>query len=760
MKFSIVMPVWNNVDLTTAAIRSVQKHTKDFELLVINNGSTDGTGHFLESLSAEIPDLKVCTFGENMGFAVACNHGMKAARGDFIILLNNDTDVTEGWADYLVKSIPLAEDEWDARPIGIIGPVSNNAGGNQRVQVDQYGPEELQVAAAERHKTHAGKTRLAGFVSGFCMLITRQCFDEVGLLDERFKVGGVEDTEYCIRAQRAGWKLAISDETFVHHHGQQTINTLGDSYGPIHRANQFSLMEKYCEEGDKKLIATFRVRDQPEFLRKSLARAAEFCDGIIVLCDRCNEETIAIAREADKVLEVETLNLGWDLYRDRAAMMQLAKKYDPDWIIALDADEFLEDSFTRDVAQRLMHPLDPNVNAYSFPFATFFLGRTHFRTDGVFGRMRGLRMYRSLPNQNPRMVRHSHRTCLHCPSIPPFNVRNLRYRVKHYGYESQAICDQKFRFYTKLDPHPDKGYIGPEGYEHLRAETLTVQRFTEKNDLALCMIVKNEEVGLFGFLFRYHAFFDQIVIVDTGSNDRTRKIAEIFGAEVHRIPALRSFAEARNFAKSKCSCRWMMTCDPDEELDVHHFTQIYQMLDAPVHAWLFKIVNFKPDGTVFYSDNVRLVRNIPGVYWTHRVHENITESVQENKLKVEMAPFSIKHYGYLKHSEVGARKAKLYNRLLKKDLREAPECAITHFHAAFMHFEKKHLERGMKSLEHALKLQPDLFIASKELGLRRLDEAVNYLQQAKDTTPANHYFRPWADRIVRTLNTALQTPVD
>lgn len=759
MKFSIIMPVFNQIDLTTAAIRSVQAHTKDYELIVVDNGSSDETPAFLQSLTVSNPSVKICTLDENKGFAIASNLGLQAATGDYLVLLNNDTDVTDGWADYLVAAIPSAEDAWDASPIGIMGPVSNHAGGNQAVSVDPYGPAELQQAAAERQISHKGKTRIAGFISGFCMLITRACFEDVGLLDERFKVGGVEDTEYCTRAQRKGWKLAIDDATFVHHHGRQTINALGDSYGPIHRANQLAFMEKYYDPDPKKLIATFRVRNQPDYLRRSLARAAQFCDGVIILCHRCDDETLSVARAADKLLEIIEVQGDWDEFRHHSMVMACAKKYNPDWIIALDADEFLEDSFTYNVAQKLMTPLDPQVNAYSFPFCTFFLGDTHYRTDGIFGRMRGVRMYRNLPEQTPHADPHNQRNCLHIPPIAPFNIINLRYRVKHYGYESQDICDEKYRLYTKLDPGPNVYYISPEGYEHLKATTLTVQRWVEKNDLALCMVVKNEEVNLFAFLHNYHAFFDQIVIVDTGSSDRTRQIADMFGAEVYRIPWPNSFAEARNFAKSKCTTSWIFTCDPDEDLDVHQFSQLYQMLDAPVHAWIFQMVNFKPDGSVFYSDNVRLLRNIPEVYWTHRVHENITEAAKKNNLRVEMAPFKIKHFGYLKSEAVGSRKSKQYARLLKKDLRAEPKSGLAHFHMAFHHFEDGHHERGIKSLHHALALQPDLFIASKELGLRSLEEAARFLQQAAGSVPAGHYFHPWLSRVANAVQEALTLPV-
>jgi GT2 family glycosyltransferase len=559
----------------------------------------------------------------------------------------------------------------------------------------------------------------------------------------------VEDTELCTRAQLKGWKLAIDASTYVHHFGQQTLLQLGNKYPPVHRANQLSFMAMYYDETPKKLIATFRVRDQPDFLRRSLARAAEFCDGIIVLC-----------HQAPKLLEVLEVDKDWDLYRDRSMMMESAKKHHADWIFALDADEFIEDSFTYEVAHRLMHPSNPSTFAYSFPFCTFFLGDTHYRSDGIFGDMRGLRMYRNLPNQHPRMVRHKKRTCLACPSLPPFNVVNLRYRIKHYGYHSQEVCDRKYKFYTDLDPNPDKGYIGPRGYAHLIDPNFSLIRWREKNDCALCMIVRDEELNLFSFLYRYAAYFDQIVIVDTGSKDNTREVAQIFDAEVHPFKWQNDFAAARNYAKSLCTTSWIFTPDPDEELDQRDIGTLFKMMEAPVHAWLFQIVNFQPDDSVFYSDNVRLLRNIPEVYWTHFSHENITEATRENKLIVQIAPFKIKHYGYLKTPEVQQQKAKAYGRMLKKELRENPKEAICHFHLAFHHFEKGQETRGLQSLHRALKLQPDLFIASKELGLRHLTLAGEYLRKTADTVPAGHYFHQWAQRITRTIAQALQTHID
>lgn len=760
MKFSIVIPVLNNLPYTIGCINTVFNHTKDFELIVVDNGSTDDTDAYLQTMALKHPNLKFATFPENQGFAVACNTGLEQAQGDYLIFLNNDTLVTENWAEHLVQAIPIAEDEWDCSPIGLVGPVSNNAGGNQRIQADPYDIDQLQCAAREHHKKHAGQTRLAGFLSGAFLMITRACLEDIGNFDERFKIGGVEDTELCLRAQLKGWKCAIDDSTYVHHFGQQTIAQLKDPYVPIHRANQLSFLAKYFDDTPKKLVATFRVRNQPDLLKTSLARAAQFADEIIVLCDRCDEETLQVARTADKVVEVPQIKEGWDLYRDRSIMMLAAQQRKADWIIALDADELPEDSFTYDYAHKLMHPLDPNVLAYSFPFCTFFLGTTHYRTDGVFGDMRGLRMWRVLPKQHPRMVRHKHRSCLHCPSLAPFNVRNLRIRIKHYGYHTPQICQDKHKFYTSLDPDPDKGYIGPRGYDHLVDPNFSLNEFREKNDLTLCMVVKDEEINLFAFLYKWHTFFDDIVIVDTGSSDHTLQIADLFGARVFPFKWRDSFAQARNFAKSKCATSWIFTPDPDEEFNLNDIPILFKMLEANVHAWLFQITNFQPDNTIFYSDNVRLLRNIPEVYWTHRVHENITEATHKHSLIVQPAPFKIKHYGYLKSPQHHDRKVKDYGRMIRKELRKDPRSAICHFHQAFHHFDSGHEERGLNSLQRALELQSDLFIASKELGLRHLTKAQEHFQKTLDTIPQNHYFHPWVQTIVSKLDQALNTPVD
>lgn len=771
MKFTIVIPVLNNLEYTIPCIQSVFDHTKDFELIVIDNGSTDETPNYLQSLIPKHTNVKVATFDKNEGFAKACNTGLEAAKGDYIILLNNDTIVTPAWADQLVDAIPIAEQEYDVKPIGIIGPRTNYAGGAQSLQADPYTMEQLPQAAIEHHQAHKDKTQLTGFISGLCMLITRPCLKHVGLLDERFKIGGVEDTEFCLRSQLKGWKLAIDDSTYIHHHGSKTIAQLKEPYAPIHQSNHLRFVGKYYDDKPKKLIVTIRVRNQLELLKKAITRNSLFADEIIILADRCTEYHAKILEALPKVNQVIEQNEtnspaasetghGWDLFRDRSLLMQAAIDKGADWIFALDADEILEDSFTYDYVHKLMNPMDPNILAYGFDFCTFFLGHTHYRTDGIFGRMRGVRMWRVLPNQHPRMVRKKRRCCLHCPAISTYNTRHIRTRVKHYGYETPKICQQKFDFYTHLDPNPDKGYIGPEGYNHLIAPTLVLQEWKEKNDLALSMIVRDEEINLFKFLATYATYFDQIVIVDTGSKDHTKTVAQTFGADVYDFHWTKDFSAARNFAKSKCNTTWIMSMDPDEDIDLQDLKIIYQMIQEDVDAWLFQVMNFQKDNTIIYSDNTRLLRNIPEIYWSFRVHEKISPAVKKHGLTVLPAPFKIKHFGHLKDDSIQDQKTKDYAHMLKKQLRETPDDAAAHFHYAFHEFKKGKEHKGMHLLEKTLQLQPDFFMATKELSLIHLTKAADYFQNLLDTIPHNHYFYPWVQRVHHTVQQALNTKPD
>ena len=756
MKFSIVIPTQNNLPLLAECLASVFRNTKDFELIVINDASTDSTVNYLSSLVAIYPNFVFATLSKGVGFAGAVNFGLEKAKGDYIIVLNNDTVVTTGWADRMVSVIPKALKHFDIQKIGIVGPVTNNAGGAQQIEHDQYDVDNIDSFSPGHAETFKNSFMLSGFISGFCMLITRECFNAVGLFDIGFKIGGWEDNDYCLRAYNAGFNAVIDQSTFIHHYGQSTLKQLKVNYSKVFRSNQLFFLNKHFSNKPLKLITVCRARNAASYLTAFLTSASVYSDEIIVLLDRCSDDSNVICKQFPKVSQILYNSDNFDELRDRTRLLNAASEHKADWILSLDADEILEDSFTYDRAHELMSPLNPEILGYMFNFFNFFNGQTHYRTDGIFGNMHGTRMWKALPFQHPRSMGHKGLHCTHGPMLPKHYLRIINSRIKHYGYDSPEKCKEKYDFYTSLDPNPDPISVGPDGYSHLVSDSLSLNRWNENVSLSLCMVVKDEEINLFAFLAQYYHYFNEIVIIDTGSSDRTIKVAQTFGAKVFHFKWNKDFSAARNFAKKQCSCSWILSLDPDEGLDRSDFHIIYKLIESSSDAFLFQVINYLPDGHSAYSDNVRLIRNIPEIYYSNFVHENITKSVSKNKLLVSVSPIFIKHYGFLKDDKIKAAKTASYLNMLRRQIKANPKDASGYFHLAFHLFDQKKESEAFDMLYKCISLQSTFFLAHKELGLKYLDKALFHFNELKDIIPDNHYFYQWSHEVANRINYSLK----
>ena len=217
---SIIILSYNQLAYTKKCIESIFAHTKEaFELIMVDNGSTDGTVEYLElgvddrrepwlnPVSDEFDGtiqqgrehrsqmlgvrgqgsdtggkwpqvrIKIIKNKENLGFAAGNNQGMAAARGDYVLLMNNDVVVTPGW---LSRMVACAEKSPD---IGMVGPVSNYVSGPQLVEGVDYDTHTLNGLIEFSNKfadDHAGQAQQILRVVGFCMLIKRAVIDKIG----------------------------------------------------------------------------------------------------------------------------------------------------------------------------------------------------------------------------------------------------------------------------------------------------------------------------------------------------------------------------------------------------------------------------------------------------------------------------------------------------------------------------------------------------------------------------------------------------
>lgn len=223
---SVIILTHNQLEHTKLCLQSIEQHTAEpHEIIIVDNGSTDGTLDYLSEYVHRCSNVRVVSNRENLGFAAGNNQGLALATGDYVLLLNNDTVVTDGW---LTRMLSV----FDRFPeTGIVGPVTNYISGPQLVAGASYKSLPQMHAFAQRWALEHDKQSMEFFrVVGFCLLAKRQVIDRIGGLDERFGTGNFEDDDFCLRAAAAGYKARIAQDAFVHHTGSQTFKGAGIDY--------------------------------------------------------------------------------------------------------------------------------------------------------------------------------------------------------------------------------------------------------------------------------------------------------------------------------------------------------------------------------------------------------------------------------------------------------------------------------------------------------------------------------------------------
>jgi GT2 family glycosyltransferase len=239
---SVVMPVLDNLACTRMALESLLANTHArFEAIVVDNGSSEETRQYLEVLGSRNRHVRVLRNERNRGFAAACNQGMAAAKGELLVLLNNDTIVPPGWLLGLAR--PLA-----VKAIGLVGPTTNRCGGAAEVRTSYESYGEMLEFAAERRAAMEGKPPINTTVAEmFCAAFRRHVLDAVGPLDERFELGMFEDDDYVRRVRDAGYQVVRVEDVFVHHFGEASLGLLAAEgrYGELFHANRQRYEEKW-----------------------------------------------------------------------------------------------------------------------------------------------------------------------------------------------------------------------------------------------------------------------------------------------------------------------------------------------------------------------------------------------------------------------------------------------------------------------------------------------------------------------------------
>jgi len=244
-KVSIAMITHNNLEMTRLCLESIERFTQypNYEILIVDNASTDGTRQWLAEASGTRPDLRIFLNDENTGFAAANNQAFSEATGEIFCLLNNDTVVTPGWLSALVR-------ELRDPAVGMVGPSTNGAANEARVEPGYEKLEELHGWAETFAWEHDGESFSIPMLALFCAALRREVWDEAGGLDERFEVGMFEDDDFSRRLRRLGYDLRCLRSAWVHHFQQTSFGALPpEEYERIYEANRRRFLEKWRHQG-------------------------------------------------------------------------------------------------------------------------------------------------------------------------------------------------------------------------------------------------------------------------------------------------------------------------------------------------------------------------------------------------------------------------------------------------------------------------------------------------------------------------------
>jgi len=253
---SIIILTYNQLEYTKITLDSIRKNTRcTNEIIVVDNASSDGTVEYLKTQK----DIHVVFNDENLGFPAGCNQGMEIAKGDYVLLLNNDVVVSSNWLEGLVECA-----ESDPR-IGIVGPMSNWISGFQLERNITYDKvSEVHRFAADYRKRNRKRWIEVPRIAGFCMLLKREVIAKIGGLDTIYGTGNCEDDDFCVRSNLAGFRNVIAGDVFVHHFGSKSFMNDG--------LNRFKnvLQEKDDIFRDKWGITTSeRWMERKEVIKKS-----------------------------------------------------------------------------------------------------------------------------------------------------------------------------------------------------------------------------------------------------------------------------------------------------------------------------------------------------------------------------------------------------------------------------------------------------------------------------------------------------------
>jgi GT2 family glycosyltransferase/tetratricopeptide (TPR) repeat protein len=478
----VVIPTFNGQEQLDDCLKSlIRSEVRPREIIVVDNGSQP---------PIEVPTgVQLIRSEVNLGFAKASNLGAAECSSKYVLFLNDDTVVATTALGRLIQAIE------ESAGIAGVGPVSNNCGHFQRVDVTYTSLDNLDMFA-DQLSCLEPQVQETDMLVGFCLLVKREVLKQVGPFDESFGIGMFEDNDLSYRIRRSGYRMLICRSAFVHHIGSQTFASVDPTHSATQRllqTNQAKFLSKWSEDiasgfathlsgtapgriafdqsrnPDKRLELARRkaksakislcmiVKNEERVLADCLRSATPFFKEVLVLDTGSEDRTKEIATSfGAQVSEFAWCN---DFSAARTTSMQNASG---DWIMWLDADDTLPLE-SGEVIQEAVLNASPDVLGFVVPVQ-------FVEQDGVGTSVDHVKVFRNLPGLiwegriHEQILPSLRRRAVEL-GLPHQSIVRLPARVLHTGYdtsvEGQARKRDRDDTLLKLDlaDRPDHPFV-------------------------------------------------------------------------------------------------------------------------------------------------------------------------------------------------------------------------------------------------------------------------------------------------------------
>ncbi|HHY02711.1 MAG TPA: glycosyltransferase, partial [Paracoccus sp.] len=218
----ILLHYGDDIDMTLAALHAMlgQEVYPDLQVVLVDNGSAPQVLDALRARVAGDPRIVLVENTENLGFAGGNNRGIKAATGEYVLLLNNDTFLAPGALLAMLRHLQRNPQ------IGIVGPLTNNIGNEARVEIAYADMKQMALAARSLATGHRGQWTPMQVCAYFCAMFRRADLDRLGYLPEIYGRGMFEDDDHCATFRAAGLGMALAEDAYCHHHLSASFGAL------------------------------------------------------------------------------------------------------------------------------------------------------------------------------------------------------------------------------------------------------------------------------------------------------------------------------------------------------------------------------------------------------------------------------------------------------------------------------------------------------------------------------------------------------